>query len=422
VLWRIGVQVIRPLHWSVGILCTLIMSISVDYIFYSSDELRAIMEHQDPHGAPHISTFTYDSWDLKKTISFAWAFALGYYTPLHWLNFLGLPFVRGTAFFCFFGYLLLQALSPEFQYWMVQNIANLEELDYQAQPLYDKYGPDRLWIPRLYAIIFVTVLAFGYSAFVSHAQEWYSRYGAMSLYSYVLHYNILIMVFPYWDLYSILPHDNGRWIFVATVLPALLVISLGGILTRHLWWPIFEPLWVRIGFAGRWAAAFDKYKEGGVGVCWNYTVKELTANVCMGTPLKMHDFRVFTIWAVAFVAFFAALFELFTLQSAKWCANQACDDAMAWFRYEGGWTTFNRDATKDGFHGAMVPGGRSEAVLITTIFFLALAVEVVAQLAPTAFGQWVWMKAQHFLKKKGDEEVKRSGLASLLDAGPVPLS
>ena len=61
---------------------------------------------------------------------------------------------------------------------------------------------------------------------------------------------------------------------------------------------------------------------------------------------------------------------------------------MAWFRYEGGWTTYDRTSTVDGYHGAMVPGGRSQALFITVVILIALVVEVVSHLANTQLGPW----------------------------------
>jgi len=350
--WRIAVQLLRPLRPIIGISCAIAISAAVDKLV-------------DTLG---VTTFHYlvDPYSYKKALCFFWAFAIGFYTPTSWLHELRRPAVRLTSFGIF---VLLITLSgmPSFQEWTDRNIASLDEVDVQLPALVAAYSPWYLFVPRLYSMAYLTVTTFALTGWLPHTPQWYTAFGMMSLYSYLLHFDLLIVVAPHWNLFDVFPDYNVRTVLVLLLLPPLLMVALGGTLSRVLLWPIVEPNWARIFFLGRLEKVHAQFRAHGALAACQLAIDE------MSPPLLKLKLPLFLTWFATTSAFYATLRGVFDLNTFLYCSNEHCDNDL---RMGNGsaYAVVGPDA--DGHLGARVPGGRAFAILISAMLLIALLVEV----------------------------------------------
>ena len=185
--------------------------------------------------------------------------------------------------------------------------------------------------------------------------------GAASLYAYILHFDVLIVVAPHcdarrriepgahrraigigsglselwWaqvatrgvraciragDLYHLLTSSTLRAVLVLLLLPPLLMVTLSGTLSRLLLWPVLEPTWARILFVGRAERVHARWRaQGAVAACELAIAEMLPPHIQLRLPWQFGG------WLVATVVLYATLRALFDLNAILYCNNLACD-------------------------------------------------------------------------------------------------
>jgi len=392
VIWRLAIQVFRPLYPAIGLLSALCISVFADRIF---DD-------------PHASAWRSDSWALKKSAGFFFAFAAGFYFPKEWMKRLRHAGVRGGALLLQFTIFFLLSQGSVVD-WYYSNVSDLTELRLQNVQLTEKYAPEEQWQTRLLAVVLCAVQGFAAVGWVPHTQEWHTRYGAASLYPYVLHWHVLLFVLPHWGpaMLDLLPDDGARWTVAYTlILPLLVLLPLSSVLWRIFWWVILEPTWARIAFVGRLGKLRDAYEERGIVHAWQVAVDEF---VPFGIKLTVP--WMFGLWFTVVLALWVTMLMLFDTKAFMDCHDDNCKaGAKAYVS-----TIVNRDIKKvnntvgapniwglmqdildpvaaaydggNGFttrhgNGMFVPGGGAFATFITVFLFLGLASELCLQLMP----------------------------------------
>merc|ERR1711924_371059 len=126
---------------------------------------------------------------------------------------------------------------PAFTAWRDTHIINFEELRFQDPRLTAVYSPWFNWVPRLSGMLYYIFVGFCFSGWLPHKPTWYTRYGAMSLYSYIMHWDVTGQVLVRWDMFHILPNATLRMLTSLLVLPFIMMSTLGGLLCRLLMWP-----------------------------------------------------------------------------------------------------------------------------------------------------------------------------------------
>ena len=387
VIWRLAIQVFRPLYPAIGMIGALLISIFADRIFHD----------------PEMSTWAVagDWWALKKSASFFYAFAAGFYCPKEWPSKLRYPGVRLGAFClqCTFYFLYSQG---SFVDWYYSNVSDMTEMRAQNVQLNAAYDGDDIWQTRVLAVLFTVAQGFAAVGWLPHTVEWHTRYGAASLYPYVLHWHVLMFVLPHWDvaMLDFFPDDGARWVITyLIVLPVFVMLPLSGVLWRLLWWVLLEPTWARVAFNGRLGKLHDAYEERGLLHAWQLAVDELTPG-----GIKLTEPWMFGLWLTVALAFWVTVLTIFDPTAFVDCHNDNCKlaaQAYIWVIlsmpevYHINATSIQLRWTPravaydhgDGFssrngEGLFIPGGGAFATFITVLLFLGLAFEVCLQVMP----------------------------------------
>ena len=385
ITWRLAVQVLRPLYPAIGLVSALCISVFADRIFTGAEQ----------------STWAVDSWALKKSSGLFFAFVAGFYCPKEWIMKLRHPGSRAGAFLlqCTLYFIYSQGSFVE---WYFSNVSDLTELRHQNALLMAAYAPDDIWQTRALAVLVTTVQAFAMACWMPHTEEWHTRYGAASLYPYMLHWHVLLFVLPHWDqaMLDLLPDTHARWaVTYLFVLPGLILLPLSGVLWRLLWWVLLEPTWARIAFDGRLGKLRDAYQERGFHHACQLAVDEFTPE-----GIKLAVPWVFGLWFTVVLAVWVTMLMLFDASACLQCHVDSCkeivrayvvvignapeafhnkanevtwkiDPVAAAYDHGRGFTTRNGD-------GLFLPGGGAFATFVTVLLFLGLAFELGVRVMP----------------------------------------
>lgn len=433
--WRLAIQLLRPLYPIVGMASAVLISVFADKIFND----------------PGVSTWDIngDDWALKKAASFFFAFAAGFYCKEEWLHKLRPPGVRAGALLVQLIFLILFS-QRSFVEWYRGNIPDITELHFQDPALLKNYQPEDQWQARLLAMASLVPVLYGTAGWLPHSEEWHTRYGVASLYPYVLHWHVVMYVLPHWDeaMNGISSSVNTQKIILTLIIVPCIMVALGGVFFRLMWWVLLEPTWTRIIFRGRIEKLQDAYQEHGLIRAFQVATKEF---VPMGIHLHAHPW-VFGAWFAAALALWVTMLMLFDTEAFIYCHNDGCSENFAAFlarllqvelALQGEQAQLNASLSgvdllspatvqwqlqaisssfedADLLHGSLdvkvsveegqlslevvhapgifLPGGGAFATFVTVLLFIGLATEIGIQLLPKLTGTAMWLRSADAVK------------------------